>query len=176
MTYIIISLILILALVAVIVLKNKKNKVKESKPIKIKLDTDVIGFDEVKRFDRNRYIEETFNQIFHAIQHDEWLLSSFDYNNIEFKKDKITLKVEYSEYGNFKIKSITLTSAYSNYYYRSDLDESVYRFFYKVYSDCINQENEQIKKKTDESLSEINKVLGKGTIRDSKIDQLLKGI
>lgn len=172
MTYIIISLILILASVEVIVLKSKKNKVKEIKPNKIKLDTDVIGFDEVKRFDRDRYIEETFNQVFNAIQHDEWLLS-FGYNNIEFKKDNIILKVEYSDYGNFKIKSITL---YSNYYYRSDLDESVYRFFYKVYSDCINQENEQIKKKTDKSLSEINKVLGKGTIRDSKIDQLLKGI
>lgn len=172
MTYIIISLILILASVAVIVLKIKKNKVKEIKPNKIKLDTDVIGFDEVKRFDRDRYIEETFNQVFNAIQHDEWLLS-FGYNNIEFKKDNIILKVEYSDYGNFKIKSITL---YSNYYYRSDLDESVYRFFYKVYSDCINQENEQIKKKTDKSLSEINKVLGKGAIRDSKIDQLLKGI
>ena len=172
MTYIIISLILILASVAVIVLKSKKNKVKEIKPNKIKLDTDVIGFDEVKRFDRDRYIEETFNQVFNAIQHDEWLLS-FGYNNIEFKKDNIILKVEYSDYGNFKIKSITL---YSNYYYRSDLDESVYRFFYKVYSDCINQENEQIKKKTDKSLSEINKVLGKGAIRDSKIDQLLKGI
>ena len=175
MTYIIISLILILASVAVIVLKIKKNKVKEIKPNKIKLDTDVIGFDEVKRFDRDRYIEETFNQVFNAIQHDEWLLS-FGYDNIEFKKDNILLKVEYSEYGNFKIKSITLTSGYSNYYYKSDLDESVYRFFYKVYSDCINQENEQIKKKTDKSLSEINKVLGKGAIRDSKIDQLLKGI
>ena len=163
-----------------IIIKSVKQKSKIKKEInkgkvKIKLDTDVEGFDEVKRFNRDKYIEETFNQIFHAIEVDEWL-ASFSYGYFEFNKDKIKLKIDYSDYDNFKIKSITLTSGYSNYNYRSDLDESVYRFFYNVYANYIKKENEDLKKATDASLVEINKVLGKSTIRDSKIDQLLDSI
>ena len=170
-------MIISVTVVATLIVLNKRKAKEVSKPKsnKIKLDTDVEGFDEVKRFNRDKYIEETFNQIFHAIQVDEWL-ASFSYGYFEFNKDKIKLKVDYSDYDNFKIKSITLTSGYSNYSYRSDLDESVYRFFYNVYADYIKKENEDLKKATDASLVEINKVLGKSTIRDSKIDQLLDNI
>jgi hypothetical protein len=180
MIFLIISLVSLGLIGTLIMIKsiNQKSKIKseiKQGKTKIKLDTDVEGFAEVKRFDRDRYIEETFNQIFHAIQVDEWP-SSFSYGYFEFIKDKIKLKIEYSDYDNFKIKSITLTSGYNNYHYRSDLDVSIYRFFYNSYADYINKENESLKKSTDDSLIEINKVLGKSTIRDSKIDQLLDSL
>ena len=170
-------MIISVTVVATLIVLNKRKAKEVSKPKsnKIKLDTDVEGFAEVKRFNRDKYIEETFNQIFHAIQVDEWL-SSFSYAYFEFTRDKIKLKIDYSDYDNFKIKSITLTSGYNNYYYSNGLDESVYRFFYNVYADYIKKENEDLKKATDASLVEINKVLGKSTIRDSKIDQLLDNI
>jgi hypothetical protein len=87
----------------------------------------------------------------------------------------VTLKIEFSAYGNFKIKRIILTSGYNNYYYRSDLDSEVYQFFYEVYSKSITKQNDDLKKMTDDSLVKINKVLGRDTIRDSKIDWLLNG-
>jgi hypothetical protein len=55
------------------------------------------------------------------------------------------------------------------------LDVEVYRFFYDIYVKFIKEENAAMKKKTDDSLVEINKVLGRDTIRDSKIDWLLNG-
>ena len=178
MIFLIISLVILglTGLLIIIKLKQKsKTKNDINHKIKIKLDTDVEGFAEVKRFNRDKYIEETFNQIFHAIQVDEWL-SSFSYAYFEFTRDKIKLKIDYSDYDNFKIKSITLTSGYNNYYYSNGLDESVYRFFYNTYAEHIKKENEALKKLTDDSLVEINKVLGKSTIRDSKINQLLDSL
>jgi hypothetical protein len=82
-----VSLGLIGTLIMIKSIKQKskiKSEIKQGKN-KIKLDTDVEGFAEVKRFDRDRYIEETFNQLFHAIQVDEWL-SSFSYSYFEFTK------------------------------------------------------------------------------------------
>lgn len=95
---------------------------------------------------------------------------------MEFKKDNITLKIEHSDYTYFKIKSITLTSGYNTFHYFNDLDESKYRFFYNIYSDNIKKENEDAKKRADESLSAIHKALGKDTIRDSKINKLLNDL
>jgi hypothetical protein len=153
---------------------TSKKEVSKGNPKKIKLDTDVEEFKEVKSFNRDKYIVETFNQVFHAIQVDEWE-SKFNYNLIEFKKDKITVKIDYKDYDNFKIKSITLTSGYSNFHYNEPLDESIYRFFYNVYSENVIKENEDLKKATDDSLVEIHKVIGKSSIRDNKLDQLLNG-
>jgi len=155
--------------------KSASNKKVKGKSKKIKLDTDVEGFNEVKRFNRDKYLEETFNQVFHAVEVDNWS-SIYGYKSMEFKKDKITLKIEHSDYTYFKIKSITLTSGYNNFHYNNDLDESTYRFFYNVYSDNIKKENEDSKKRADESLSEIHKALGKDTIRDSKINKLLNDL
>jgi hypothetical protein len=180
-------LIVCLVLIGVIVLffkqimtlvdrkKKKYDSNKEVESKKIKLDTDIEGFDEVKRFDRDKYLEETFNQVFHAVEVDNWP-STYGYKSMEFKKDKITLKIEHSDYTYFKIKSITLTSGYNTFHYFNDLDESKYRFFYNIYSDNIKKENEDAKKRADESLSEIHKALGKDTIRDSKINKLLNDL
>jgi len=55
------------------------------------------------------------------------------------------------------------------------LDSEVYQFFYEVYEKAITQQNDDLKKMTDDNLSKINKVLGRDTIRDSKIDWLLNG-
>jgi hypothetical protein len=151
---------------------NKKSSSKDDKNKKIKLDTDVEGFDEVKRFNRDEYLKETFNQVFYAIEVDDWT-SSYGYRSIQFVKDNITLKVDYSDHNNFKIKSITLTSGYNTFNYTSTLNESTYRFIYNIYSEYIKKENETLKKSTDDSLSEIHKVIGKSSIRDNKINQLL---
>ena len=170
-------MIISVTVVVTLIILNKRKTKEVSKPgksSKIKLDTDVEEFKEVKSFNRDKYLVETFNEVFHAIQVDEWE-SKFNYNLIEFKKDKITVKIDYKDYDNFKIKSITLTSGYSTFHYTDHLDESTYRFFYNVYSENIKRENEALKKKTDESLAEIHKVIGKSSIRDNKLDQLLNG-
>lgn len=172
----IIGVSVITTLVIIRKMKSTSNKeVSKDKPSKIKLDTTVEGFDEVKRFDRDKYLEETFNQVFHAIQIGDWSTPIFNHGSFEFKKDKIVLKVEYSDCNKFKIKSITLSSGYSTFNYRSDLDESVYRYFYNTYAEYIKFENEELKRRADKSLSEIHNALGKDIIRDSKIDQLLNG-
>ena len=153
---------------------NQKKEVKKERPKKIKLDTDVEDFKSIDMFNTDAYIQDTIEQLFHAIRVDAWSCD-FSYNEMEFKKDSVTLKIEFSAYGNFKIKRIILTSGYNNYYYRSDLDSEVYQFFYEVYSKSITKQNDDLKKITDDSLVKINKVLGRDTIRDSKIDWLLNG-
>jgi hypothetical protein len=153
---------------------DQKKEINKERPKKIKLDTDVDGFKSIDMFNTDSYIQDTFEQLFHAIKVDAWSCN-FSYNEMEFKKDSVTLKIEFSAYGNFKIKRIILTSGYNNYYYRSDLDSEVYQFFYEVYSKSITKQNDDLKKMTDDSLVKINKVLGRDTIRDSKIDWLLNG-
>ena len=149
-----------------------ENEAKKEK--KIKLDTDVDGFKSIDLFNTDAYIQNTFEQLFHAIKVDAWPCN-YSYGEMEFKKDSVALKIEFSAYGNFKIKRIILTSGYSNYYYRSDLDSEIYRFFYEVYAKSITKQNEDLKKIADSNLESINKVLGRDTIRDSKIDWLLNG-
>ena len=157
---------------------GKETEAVSEKPVKkekkIKLDTDVDGFKSIDMFNTDAYIENTFEQLFHAVKVDAWPCN-YSYSEMEFKKDSVTLKIEFSAYGNFKIKRIILTSGYSNYYYRSDLDSEVYRFFYEVYAKSITKQNEDLKKIADSNLESINKVLGRDTIRDSKIDWLLNG-
>ena len=153
---------------------NQKKEVKKERPKKIKLDTDVEDFKSIDMFNTDAYIQNTIEQLFHAIRVDAWSCD-FSYNEMKFKKDSVTLNLEYSSYGNFKIKRIILTSGYNNYYYRCDLDSEVYQFFYEVYEKAITQQNDDLKKMTDDNLSKINKVLGRDTIRDSKIDWLLNG-
>lgn len=157
---------------------GKETEAVSEKPVKkekkIKLDTDVDGFKSIDMFNTDAYIQDTFELLFHAIKVDAWPCN-FSYGEMEFKKDSVTLKIEFSAYNNFKIKRIVLTSGYNNYYYRSDLDSEVYQFFYEVYSKSITKQNDDLKKMTDASLEKINKVLGRDTIRDSKIDWLLNG-
>jgi len=150
-----------------------ENEAKKEKK-KIKLDKDVDDFKSIDTFNTDAYIENTFEQLFHAVKVDAWPCK-YSYGEMEFKKDSVTLKIEFTAYDNFKIKRIILTSGYSNYYYRSDLDSEVYRFFYEVYAKSITKQNEDLKKIADSNLESINKVLGRDTIRDSKIDWLLNG-
>jgi len=153
---------------------DQKKEINKERPKKIKLDTDVEDFKSIDMFNTDAYIQNTIEQLFHAIRVDAWSCD-FSYNEMKFKKDSVTLNLEYSSYGNFKIKRIILTSGYNNYYYRCDLDSEVYQFFYEVYEKAITQQNDDLKKMTDDNLSKINKVLGRDTIRDSKIDWLLNG-
>jgi hypothetical protein len=154
--------------------KAKKEKPKKERPKKIKLDTDVEDFKSIDMFNTDAYIQNTIEQLFHAIRVDAWSCD-FSYNEMKFKKDSVILNLEYSSYGNFKIKRIVLESGYNRYYYKSDLDSEVYQFFYEVYSKAVTQQNDDLKKITDDNLVKINKVLGRDTIRDSKIDWLLNG-
>jgi len=78
-----------------------------------------------------------------------------------------------NNYGNWN--DSTRVSGYNSYYYRSDLDSEVYRFFYEIYVKSVTKQNADLKRLTDSNLESINKVLGRDTIRDSKIDWLLNG-
>jgi len=153
---------------------DQKKEINKERPKKIKLDTDVEGFESIDIFNTDAHIQDTIEQLFHAIRVDAWSCD-FSYKEMKFKKDSVILNVEYSSYRNFKIKRIVLESGYNYYYYKSDLDSEVYQFFYEVYSKAVTQQNDDLKKITDDNLVTINKVLGRDTIRDSKIDWLLKG-
>jgi hypothetical protein len=90
-----------------------------------------------------------------------------------FTKGLVKLKINFYELRNFKIRSINLSTGYQEFKYTDDLDVLHYEFFYKVYCDFRKAENEGNKKKVDMSMKEIRDVLGKETLRDSKIDMLL---
>lgn len=47
-------------------------KVKEVKKTKVKLNEDIDEFKSIDSFDKDKYIEETFEKIFHSIRVDEW--------------------------------------------------------------------------------------------------------
>lgn len=82
--------------------------------------------------------------------------------------------MEFSSYKKFIIKKITLSSGFETYYYKFDLDLDVYKFFYDIYSKSVMERNGRLKKSVDQNLEKINKVIGRDTIRDSKIDLILK--
>jgi hypothetical protein len=152
----------------------RDEKAKKEKHKKLKLDTNISGFTSIDLFNSNEYIKDTFEQLFHAINVDAWPCD-FSFNEIIFKKGKVELTIEYSDYGNFKIRNISVLTGYNRYYFKSDLDSEVYQFFYEIYSKAMMKQNDDLKKVTDDSLVEITKVLGRDTIRDSKIDMLLNG-
>jgi hypothetical protein len=149
-------------------LENKEVKTK------IKLNTNVDEFKSIEEFNPDAYIQDTFEQLFHAIKVDNWSCN-YQYGEIDFKKDSVTLKIEFSLYKGFKIKTIMLISGYTIYYYMSDLDSDLYKFFYEIYVKEVMKKNDTLKKSTDYNLESINKVLGRDIIRDSKIDWILKG-
>ena len=154
---------------------NKKTDfVEEQLNNKIKLDTDVPEFTNIDLFDTSEYLKQPFEEIFNAVELDNWEYN-FNYNQIDFKKGSITLTIDYSCFRYFKITRIFLTRGYDKYEYNYDLDINTYRYFYKVYSDKIRSDNEILQKKADRLLTEINSVIGKSTLRDSKIDRLLNG-
>ena len=148
-------------------------EVKKVKKIKVKLNEDIDEFKSIDPFDKDKYIEETFEKIFHSIRVDEWPFI-FSYGEITFQKDSVELKLEFSSYKKFIIKRIILSSGYETYYYKSDLDFDIYKFFYDIYSKSVEERNGRLKKSIDQNLEKINRVIGRDTIRDSKIDLILK--
>ena len=73
-----------------------------------------------------------------------------------------------------EITIVFSSCAYETYYYKFDLDLDVYKFFYDIYSKSVMERNGRLKKSVDQNLEKINKVIGRDTIRDSKIDLILK--
>ena len=59
--------------------------------------------------------------------------------------------------------------------YKGKLDQNDYRFFYNKYTVYKNEQNKNKKDSCDNSLRQIHRVLGKASIRDSKIDDILNG-
>lgn len=149
------------------------------KPKKFKLDEDYVDFSAVDRFDTNEYINETFQDIFHSIMND----SDWDrvINNVEihYKKKHIDIKIDYEDFRNFKIKKIILyvnKNSYSTseiFLYTESLDENFYKFIHDFYSSSREEENMKKKEKCDDILMVVKETIGKSSIRDRRLDELL---
>ena len=157
-----------------------EQKVNESeKPKKLKLDENYDDFTSVEIFDTNQYINETFQDIFHSIMNDsDW---DTTINNVEiyYKKKLISIKIDYEDYKNFKIKSIRLyvnRSSYSSseiFLYTESLDETFYKFVYEFYFSTKENENSKRKENCDSILTVVKDTIGKSSIRDRRLDELL---
>jgi hypothetical protein len=153
--------------------KEVKPEVKpENKKKKIPLDKDT-DLTVVEKFDEDKYLADTFEEVFRAIRYDNWKREFTTYGEMYFTKGLVKLKINFYEFRNFQIRSIDLSTGYQEFKYTDDLDELHYKFFHEVYCDFRKEENEVNKKKVDMSMKEIRDVLGKETLRDSKIDMLL---
>jgi hypothetical protein len=155
-------------------MKKERNSKKIPKDIKDQ-------FVEIKKFNENQYIEDTFSTIFHSVQIDNWRLLVSD-KEITFSKnpdgidsvwDRIDLKVKYKiKNGKFIISEIYL-SAGTFFTHKGELKENDYKFFYQKYADYKNELNVASKANCDESMKKIHKIVGKASIRDAKIDDIL---
>jgi len=138
---------------------------------------------EIKSFNEDKYIEDNFDIVFHSIKIDNW---EMEVNNeeITFSKNpdkggnawnSVRLKLSYKlKDGKFIITYIGL-SAGNIFTYKGKLKEEDYKFFYSIYSDYKNEQNRKAKENCDESMKRIHSVVGKSSIRDSKIDDILNG-
>jgi len=151
--------------------KNKTETVK-SKP---------KSYKRVKKFNESDYIKSTFSHLFHSIKVDDGWLRDNEFSEIIFKKrpeggsydDEVTLKIKYEDYKEFKIKYIHLISKEVYSFEVNDLTIDDYEFFYNCYVEIMNESNRIKKERADEALSKIHKVIGKSSLRDSKIDDIL---
>lgn len=155
---------------------KKKKPVQEqaapSKKKKVALDKE-MDFPGIEKFDEDRYLADTFDDVFRAIRYDGWKREFTSYGEMHFMKDKVQVKIHFSDYRTFYIKRIELYAAYITFIYREELDVDHYNMFYEIYRDFIIAQNEGKKKNIEKSMKEINDVLGKDVLRDSKIDRLL---
>ena len=149
------------------------------KPKKLKIDEDYDDFTSVEIFDTNQYINETFQDIFHSIMNDEDWNITFNSVEIYYKKKKISIKIDYQDYKNFKIKSIKLyvnKDSYSTadiFNYTESLDETFYKFVYDFYFSTKEKENSKRKENCDSILTVVKDTIGKSSIRDRRLDELL---
>lgn len=138
----------------------------------LKLDKEYKQFTPVELFDKDKYVEDMFIELFHAIRSDEWE-TSMDYGSLKFKKESVVLKVEFSTWDKFVIKSITIETGYKTFRFKSKLPIEIYTFFYDFYCKTTNDINEKLKNDADESMKVIRDCIGKTELRDSKLDILL---
>ena len=154
-----------------------RNKKEQAEPNKekaktVKLDVDHDQFSSVERFNTDRYVEDMFLELFHAVRSEEWR-RFISYGTMEFKKDHVTMKLDFSEHSIFKIKSVTVETGYKSFRFRSEMPIADYAFFHEVYCKNVRDENEKLKKHTEEGMAAIRKSIGKAGLRDGKIDFLL---
>ena len=152
--------------------KKEQAEPKKEKAKTLKLDEEYDDFSSIERFNTDRYVEDMFLELFHAVRSEEWR-KVISYGTMEFKKDHVAMKIEFSDYRNFKIKSITVEAGYKSFRFRSELPVAHYAFFHEVYCKNIQEENEKLKKHTEEGMEAIRKSIGKAALRDGKIDFLL---
>lgn len=157
----------------------KPKEPKKKEPKKFKLDEDYVDFSAVDRFDTNEYINETFQDIFHSIMNDGDWVSVINNVEIHYKKKHIDIKIDYEDFRNFKIKKIILyvnKNSYSTseiFLYTESLDETFYKFVYDFYFSTKEKENSKRKENCDSILTVVKDTIGKSSIRDRRLDELL---
>lgn len=154
--------------------KKEQAEPNSEKAKTLKLDQEHDQFSSIERFNTDRYVENMFLDLFHAVRSEEWR-RSISYGTMEFKKDHVTMKIEFSDYSSFKIKSVTVEAGYKSFRFRSEMPIADYAFFHEVYCKNVHEENEKSKKITEEGMAAIRKSIGKAALRDGKIDFLLGG-
>jgi|SaaInlV_165m_DNA_1040744.scaffolds.fasta_scaffold07092_5 hypothetical protein len=167
------NILLLIGIIAILCtysyLGIKMNKGKKSKVIPKNIKDEFV---EIKSFNEDKYIEDTFEDIFHSVQIDNWDLG-VNYEEIKFSKNKVDLKVKYKiEGGIFTISAIYL-SAGTFFSHKGDIKEKDYKFFYQKYADYKNEFNKNSKDNCDKSMKKIHNIIGKSTLRDTKLNKIL---
>jgi len=152
--------------------KKEKAEPKSEKTKTLRLDKEHDEFSSVERFNADKYVENMFLDLFRAARSEEWR-RIISYGTMEFKKDNVTMKLEFSDYDSFKIKSVSVESGYKSFRFRSEMPIEDYAFFHEVYCNNAREDNEKSKKIADEGMESIRKAIGKAALRDGKIDFLL---
>jgi len=153
--------------------KSVQEQVAPSKKKKVVLDKE-MDFPGIEKFDEDRYLTDTFEDVFRAIRYDGWKREFTNYGEMHFTKGKVQVKIHFRDNSTFYIKRIELHAGYNTFIYRDELDVDHYNMFYEIYRDFVIAQNEGKKKNIEKSMKEINDVLGKDVLRDSKIDRLLE--
>ena len=146
------------------IFKKKKPVQHETVPNKKKkvvLDKE-MDFPGVEKFDEDRYLADTFEDVFLAIRYDGWKREFTSYGEIHF-----------SDYSTFYIKRIEMLAGHTNFMYKDELNVDHYNMFYDIYRDFVIKQNEVKKNNIEKSMAQIRNALGKDVLRDSKIDMLL---
>ena len=157
------------------IFKKKKPVQQETIPNekkKLVLDKE-MDFPELEKFDEDRYLADTFEDVFRAIRYDGWKREFTSYGEMHFSKDRVQVKIHFSDWRTFYIKRIELYSGYTTFIYMDELDVDHYNMFYEIYRDFVIKQNEVKKNNIEKSMAQIRNALGKDVLRDSKIDMLL---
>jgi hypothetical protein len=106
---------------------------------------------------------------------DDWVISITNYEiSIKNKNGKLEVKVEYTDlFDHFKIILLKLFVHKSFFHYTDDLDINFYKFVYSIYSKTKEEVNNKRKEKCDNVLSVVKETVGKSSIRDRRLDELL---